>query len=123
MKPIHIKEIESAVNLLESPGFIAKVTNLLGSPVEWVMEKLPTIARTTITKAVDVFIHIALKIAILTMSSGKSSPSPWWHRLSVGISGAVGGFFGLPALTYELPVSTTIMLRAIADIPEVKERK
>jgi hypothetical protein len=33
-----------------------------------------------------------------------------------GVSGAVGGFFGLPALALELPVSTTLLLRAIADI-------
>ena len=31
-------------------------------------------------------------------------------------SGAVGGAFGIAALAFELPVSTTIMLRSIADI-------
>jgi hypothetical protein len=31
-------------------------------------------------------------------------------------SGAVGGFFGLPGLVVELPISTTLMLRSIADI-------
>jgi hypothetical protein len=31
-------------------------------------------------------------------------------------TGAGGGSFGLPALTIELPVTTTIMLRSIADI-------
>jgi hypothetical protein len=34
----------------------------------------------------------------------------------VAISGAVGGSFGLPSLALELPVSTTILLHAIADI-------
>ncbi len=32
------------------------------------------------------------------------------------VSGAVGGFFGLPGLIIELPISTTLMLRSIADI-------
>jgi hypothetical protein len=32
------------------------------------------------------------------------------------ISGAIGGFLGLPGLIVELPVSTTLMLRSIADI-------
>jgi hypothetical protein len=32
------------------------------------------------------------------------------------LSGAVGGAFGLPALAAELPVSTTIILRSMADI-------
>ena len=33
-----------------------------------------------------------------------------------GISGGVSGFFGIAALPIELPVTTTLMLRAIADI-------
>ena len=44
------------------------------------------------------------------------SPSNWWHKLAVVATGAGGGAFGLPALAIELPVSTTIMLRSIADI-------
>jgi hypothetical protein len=36
--------------------------------------------------------------------------------LAVAATGGLGGFFGLPALAIELPVSTTIMLRSIADI-------
>ena len=38
------------------------------------------------------------------------------HSALASASGAVGGAFGLAALTIELPVSTTIMLRAIAAI-------
>jgi hypothetical protein len=34
----------------------------------------------------------------------------------VGTSGWIGGAFGLAALAVELPISTTIMLRSIADI-------
>ncbi len=38
------------------------------------------------------------------------------HKLVVAATGGLGGAFGLPALAIELPVSTTIMLRSIADI-------
>jgi hypothetical protein len=38
--------------------------------------------------------------------------------VSVGVTGAIGGFFGLPALAVELPISTTIMLRSIAAIAQ-----
>ena len=116
MKPLDLKELEKAVNLLENPGFIARLTSMLGSPIDWVMEKLPAMARNSISEAVNIAIQLALKVAILTMSSEKSSSSPWWHRFSVGISGALGGFFGLAGLPYELPISTAIMLRSIADI-------
>jgi hypothetical protein len=38
------------------------------------------------------------------------------HTIAAGAMGAVGGAFGIPALAAELPVTTTIMLRSIADI-------
>jgi hypothetical protein len=38
------------------------------------------------------------------------------HRGLVLASGALGGFWGLPGLLFELPVSTVIMLRAIAAV-------
>ena len=42
--------------------------------------------------------------------------SKHYYRAMCAGTGAVGGFFGLPGLLLELPVSTTIMLSAIADI-------
>jgi len=37
-----------------------------------------------------------------------------FHKIAVATSGGIGGFFGLPALAIELPISTTIMLRSVA---------
>ena len=39
-----------------------------------------------------------------------------WNKALVAAVGAGGGFFGLKALAIELPISTTIMLRSIAEI-------
>jgi hypothetical protein len=36
--------------------------------------------------------------------------------MTVLVSGFIGGFFGLPGLIIELPISTTLMLRSIAGI-------
>src|SRR6201999_3525862 len=44
------------------------------------------------------------------------SNSQFLHRMLATASGAAGGTFGLAALPVELPVSTVIMLRSIADI-------
>jgi EcsC protein family len=38
------------------------------------------------------------------------------HKLAVAATGAGGGAFGLAGIPVELPLSTTIMLRSIADI-------
>ena len=44
------------------------------------------------------------------------TPSQRSHKMLATLSGAAGGVFGLPALAIELPVSTTIILRSVADI-------
>src|SRR6185503_12211102 len=38
------------------------------------------------------------------------------HKLTLAATGAMGGALGISALAIELPVSTTVMLRSIADI-------
>lgn len=112
-----ITELGRAKKLLENPGLAAKVSNYVGAPIETGLRSLPAswsvavndIARKSIGKAFD--------IALLTMDrEGRGSSSDWWHKLAAGVAGATGGAFGLPALALEVPVSTTIMLRSIADI-------
>jgi hypothetical protein len=45
-----------------------------------------------------------------------SSRSGAIHKGLAALSGAVGGTFGLASLPVELPISTTLILRAVADI-------
>jgi hypothetical protein len=59
----------------------------------------------------------ALDFAIQTMNDRtRPASSDKTHKILVFATGAGGGSFGLAALTIELPVTTTIMLRSIADI-------
>jgi hypothetical protein len=46
----------------------------------------------------------------------RRTSSDFLHLLFVAASGAAGGAFGLLALPIELPISTAVMLRSIADI-------
>jgi hypothetical protein len=58
-----------------------------------------------------------LNLAVLTMQDGSVIPSSEkMHKMIAAISGGVGGAFGLTALAVELPISTLIMFRSIADI-------
>jgi hypothetical protein len=50
------------------------------------------------------------------MNDAPKRPAQWMHTVAVATTGAVGGAFGLATLAVELPVSTVIMLRSIADI-------
>jgi len=59
----------------------------------------------------------ALDVAVGSLNETAIKPSKnRLHKFAAAASGALGGAFGLAALAFELPVSTTIMLRSIADI-------
>ena len=58
----------------------------------------------------------ALGLALSTLDArADRAPNDWRHRAAVWASGAAGGAFGLAGLPLELPVSTTLMLRSIAE--------
>lgn len=117
LTPEEIDEIRTAKTLLENPGLAAKISNYIGSPIEVVLKRLPASWHDAITGVTNSAIEKALDVALLTMDrDDRAAPSNWWHKVAVGASGAAGGMFGLPALAVELPVSTTIILRSIADI-------
>jgi hypothetical protein len=95
--------------------------NLLGYPIEGIIKVLPTWVRQSVGKKATEALGTAFYVALSTMDRKKKrqrqgKPFRWIHRVMVLVSGAVGGFFGLPGLIVELPISTTMMLRSIADI-------
>ena len=111
------KELQSAKYLLENPGIAAKITNLLGTPIEKGFDKLPENWKDKIGTITQKSLLKASEIAIFTMKGNSMvEPSNKWHKFGAAASGGVGGFFGFAALTIELPISTTIMLRSITDI-------
>ncbi|WP_378103295.1 EcsC family protein [Chryseobacterium sp. sg2396] len=113
----HLEELRHAMEILENPGIIAKITNIFGQPIEKALEFLPKNIHEKIGSITETALLKAADTAIFTMKdTPNTQPSNWWHKISVATSGAVGGFFGLPALAVELPISTTIMLRSIIDI-------
>lgn len=117
LSPEEMADLKTAKKLLETNSLAARVSSLVGTPVELVLKKLPTSLQGTVHSVARAAIEKALDVALLTMRQDDQAPSAnLWHKLAAGASGAVGGLFGLPALAVELPVSTTIMLRSIASI-------
>lgn len=103
--------------LLENPGLAAKITGLIGMPIEKALTLLPKKWATVVNEATKKSLETALQAALLTLDD-KPQPNSWefLHKLAVVATGAGGGAFGLLGLPVELPLSTTIMLRSIADI-------
>jgi EcsC family protein len=108
--------LSRAVRSLENPSLAGRLTSLVGKPVELIGAALPPAASKAITSATSKALEAALKVALRTLSASPSSGSELLHRALATASGAAGGTFGLAALPVELPVSTVIMLRSIADI-------
>lgn len=117
LSDIHIQELTTAVTLLENPSIAAKITNVIGMPIEKAIDFLPDNWQSNIGKITQKSLIKATEAAIWTLNDvDVEQPSNVWHKFGAALSGGVGGFFGLAGLAIELPVSTTIMLRSIADI-------
>jgi hypothetical protein len=116
LTPEDLDALQRAVQALENPSLAARLTNMVGKPIELIGYVLPAPASTAISAATSKALDMALKVALKTMSHDKQAGSQLLHRALVSASGAAGGAFGLVTLPIELPVSTIIMLRSIADI-------
>ncbi|MDD5308325.1 MAG: EcsC family protein [Deltaproteobacteria bacterium] len=116
-----LNDLGRAKALLENPSFAVKAMNMVGSPIEKGLKLLPANWSEKVQVATRTALDKALHVAIGTMRpSTEIESSDAWHKVAVGLSGALGGAFGLPALVVELPVTTTIMLRSIAEIARSK---
>jgi hypothetical protein len=112
-----LDRLAEAVKLLESPGWTARVTGFIGMPLGWALKRLPKGAEKAISGATVKAIEKALEGAVSTLDRNyHGSPRKFLHTGAVALVGGVGGFFGLPGIALELPVSTVVMLRSIADI-------
>jgi hypothetical protein len=116
MTPEDSAALAGAVQSLEHSGFAARLANMVGKPIELIGDALPTPVRRTISTATTKALHAALKVALRTMQGGPQGGSRLMHKVLATASGAAGGAFGLATLPIELPVSTIIMLRSIAEI-------
>lgn len=111
-----LDDLRYAKYLLENPSLAARITSLLGTPIEKSLAMLPQGASEAIAAATRKALKTALEISIATLEDKPQQATNWLHKTYVGLSGAAGGAFGLAALAIELPISTTLILRSIADI-------
>jgi len=113
----------AAVRRLEGRSFAGRMAALAGKPVGLVSRAVPKPTSTIIVKATARALTSALDIALFSLRGGlpgteRFSRGRMVHSALACASGAIGGAFGLTALTIELPISTAIMLRAIAAIAQ-----
>ena len=111
-----LKALEVAWRALEHPSFAARVSSIIGTPIEQSLRLLPRSWHARIHSATEHAIERAYEAAVASLDrSNSTTDSIDPHKALAVATGAIGGFFGLPALPVELPVTTLLMLRAIAD--------
>jgi hypothetical protein len=111
-----LEELERARSLLESGGLVVRVAAAVGRPLEAGLARLPTRARQSVQGVTRVALERALGLALETLRRRSRRSSERLHKAAAAASGAAGGFFGLGGLAVELPVTTVVMLRSIAQI-------
>lgn len=115
--PQDLEDLRWAHTHLEYPSFAARLSNALGVPVEHAMAILPQPWKETVQSAVEHSLRRIMDMAVRSLPpSTAAEPKDRMHKLLAGGSGALGGFFGPAGLAAELPVTTAVMLRSIADV-------
>ena len=111
-----LQALHAAVQLLEHTSLAARLTQVVGKPIELIGRAVPQGAADTIAAATTTALNAALKAALATMQNRPEAASGLLHKALATASGAIGGSLGLVTAPLEIPISTIIMLRSIADI-------
>lgn len=116
--PAELAELARAKEVLETPSLAVRLADRLGAPVSALVTRMPDGARALLSRGTRAALAAALDVAVRTLPPGDrwgGAATDWLHRTAVVLTGAVGGAAGLAGLVLELPVSTVVMLRSIAD--------
>lgn len=112
-----LETLQWATAHLEHPSLAARLSSMVGTPIEIAVNLIPRPIYLRVRRRADSAITKSLKVAVLSLRHDvETNPRNTLYRVLAASTGAVGGLFGLYALPIELPVSTTIMLRSIAEI-------
>lgn len=113
--------LKEAYMQLENPSLAIRLSSAIGMPVEAVTRELGKRAPDAVVGAVSKSTHKAIEFVLQSSmrsikAEGQAPASPRLHTAAAMTTGAVAGFFGIETLVVELPLTTGIMFRSIADI-------
>ncbi len=108
--------LRAAVAALERQSFAARLAVVAGRRAGLGAMTLPPRLHAAATSAAQKALTAAMKVALASLNGRPAKDSARFHRRLAAVTGGVGGAVGLASLPLELPLSTTIMLRSIAEI-------
>ncbi len=99
-------------------GVGLQVLSLIGHQAENLIDMLPGPVRAGLERATAAALEQSFDAAARTRRGRIADASDWLTRAITVGTGAVGGLGGLPSALAELPVTTTVILRAIQTIAD-----
>jgi hypothetical protein len=106
-----------AARMRGAQGTGMQLLNLVGTQAEGLLDMLPAPVRSGLEGATVAALQQSFDIA--ARSRGRLRDGSDWVTRAVTVgTGAAGGFGGLPSALAELPVTTTVILRAIQGIAD-----
>ncbi len=116
LKLQNLADLKKAAILLEKDSIAVRMANLFGEAAEKFVRLFPRRFQKSLEMHTVMTIEKSWEFSLSTMAGPDVPPEPEKrHRLYAIISGAVGGL-AVVTLFAELPVTTVIMLRSVADI-------
>lgn len=116
IEPADRAALESAWQALERVTFASRITGLFGRQIESATSMIPARVKSLANRATAQALNAAMRTALRSLPAHRAPASDRLHRTLATAAGAAGGAFGLVSLPLELPVSTVLLLRSIADI-------
>jgi len=117
MSSEELAELALAARCLSGSGFVAALADRLGRGVEAIGRSLPGALRRLGVQAAERALTAALAVALKSIDhDAPAKAARRAHKAAVAASGALGGAFGPFAIAVELPISTAILMRSIAQI-------
>ncbi|PJI92739.1 EcsC family protein [Yoonia maricola] len=122
---------ELAMRQRKANGVLMSAINFVGGQVEDGLKLLPVAARDQIDDLARAALRQSFDVASKSRTGrGGSIGSDRVHKILGTLSGALGGFGGLPTALAELPVATTVIFRAVHHVavehgedPDAEETK
>lgn len=108
--------LERAMRELERTSLAIRMSAILGRQAGAIASIVPKNLAEIANTAAESAIRSGLNFALRSLAGKPLKDRRRMHKSIAVLAGAAGGAFGIASLPVELPFSTTIMLRSIADI-------
>ncbi len=113
----HLQQIAHAQKLLASTSLASRISDYAAGPMQSALKQAPPSVKKGVDRAIERAILACLKLAIRSLKSVPSRrPQMRLASAWAGVAGGFAGAFGVAAVPLELPLTTILMLRAIAEI-------